>query len=204
METEPAISTRDRILNAANKLFYNEGIRAVSVDAVAEKAGITKKTLYYHFKSKDDLVTAYLTSRDHPNMVAFSKWFDEAEGTVADKTAGIFLRVAESARHPKWKGCGFIRTAAELANMPGHPAVAAGASHKKKFEAWLAGRYQDAGFHGPESLARSIVLLMEGAFSTMLIHRDPSYAEAAAETASMIIGMQGADSKTFRNGSEDR
>jgi AcrR family transcriptional regulator len=183
--------TRDRILDAANKLFYGEGIRAVSVDAVAEKAGITKKTLYYHFKSKDDLVTEYLISRDQPNLEAFATWFDEAEGSTADKTVAIFLRVAENARHPKWKGCGFIRTAAELANMPGHPAVVVGAKHKKKFEVWLAQRYELAGVKEPEVLARRVVLLMEGAFSTMLIHRDPAYAEDAADTARCLVELQG-------------
>ncbi|KZK82569.1 putative HTH-type transcriptional regulator TtgW [Pseudovibrio sp. Ad46] len=184
-------TTRDRILDAANKLFYGEGIRAVSVDAVAEKAGITKKTLYYHFKSKDDLVTEYLISRDQPNLEAFAAWFDEAEGSAADKTAVIFLRVASNARHPKWKGCGFIRTAAELANMPGHPAVVVGAKHKKAFEAWLAERYALAGLMEPEVLARRVVLLMEGAFSTMLIHRDPAYAEEAADTAKCLVELQG-------------
>ncbi|KZK80338.1 putative HTH-type transcriptional regulator TtgW [Pseudovibrio sp. W64] len=184
-------TTRDRILDAANKLFYGEGIRAVSVDAVAEKAGITKKTLYYHFKSKDDLVTEYLISRDQPNLEAFATWFDEAEGSAADKTAAIFLRVASNARHPKWKGCGFIRTAAELANMPGHPAVVVGAKHKKTFEAWLAERYTLAGLMEPEVLARRVVLLMEGAFSIMLIHRDPAYAEEAADTAKCLVELQG-------------
>lgn len=184
-------TTRDRILDAANKLFYGEGIRAVSVDAVAEKAGITKKTLYYHFKSKDDLVTEYLVSRDQPNLEAFATWFDEAEGSAADKTAAIFLRVASNGRHPKWKGCGFIRTAAELANMPGHPAVVVGAKHKKTFEAWLSERYTLAGLMEPEVLARRVVLLMEGAFSTMLIHRDPAYAEEAADTAKCLVELQG-------------
>ena len=190
MKKLPEKSTRDRILDAANTLFYNEGIRAVSVDAVAEKAGITKKTLYYHFKSKDELIAGYLTSRDQPNLATFSKWFDEAEGDVADKTAAIFLQVAENARHPKWRGCGFIRTAAELASMPGHPAVVVGANHKKKFEAWLAERYLNEGVQEPEVLARRVVLLMEGAFSTMLIQRDPSYAQAAADTARGIIDVQ--------------
>src|SRR5882757_3550675 len=55
-----AIPTRERIISAANALFYNDGIRGVSVDAVAAKAGVTKRTLYYHFRSKDDLVAAYL------------------------------------------------------------------------------------------------------------------------------------------------
>ena len=179
--------TRDRILDAANKLFYAEGIRAVSVDAIAAKAGITKKTLYYHFESKDDLVAAYLESRDQPNLKLFAQWYDQTDGSASDKTAAIFQKLAKNARHPKWKGCGFLRTAAELANMPGHPAVVVGAAHKKRFEAWLARCYANAGAAEPKVLARSVALLMEGAFSAMLMHRDPAYAEAAGETASAIV-----------------
>jgi AcrR family transcriptional regulator len=59
-----AIPTRERIISAAAKLFYNEGIKSVSVDAVAEKAGVTKRTLYYHFASKDDLIGAYTRLRN--------------------------------------------------------------------------------------------------------------------------------------------
>lgn len=185
--SQTAKSTKDRILDAANKLFYGEGIRAVSVDAIADAAKVTKRTLYYHFESKDQLIEEYLASRDQPNLALFAQWFDAAEGSVADKTAAIFYRVGENARHPKWKGCGFLRTAAELANMPGHPAVAVGAAHKKKFEAWLADRYSEAGLPKPNAVARSVVLLMDGAFSTILIHRDPEYAIAAGDTARAII-----------------
>ena len=119
----PALSTRDRIVSAASKLFYSEGIRAVSVDAVAEKAGITKRTLYYHFDSKDDLIAAYLEMRDQPNLALFKRWFAETDGDAADKVRGVFFNLARAARHPRWKGCGFLRTSAELANMPGHPAM---------------------------------------------------------------------------------
>src|SRR5438105_4712171 len=122
-------TTRERIIAAASRLFYGEGIKSVSVDAVAAKAGVTKRTLYYHFKSKDDLVAAYLAGRDQPNMVLFQRWFAETDGELADKTRGIFMHLAQSARHPKWKGCGFLRTSAELANMPGHPAIRIGAAH---------------------------------------------------------------------------
>ncbi len=129
--------TRDRIVATASRLFYSEGIRGVSVDAVADAAGLTKRTLYYHFKSKDDLVAAYLEARDQPNLALFKRWFTETKGSSAAKVQGIFRNLARSARHPKWKGCGFLRTSAELANMPGHPAIKIGAAHKKKFEAWL-------------------------------------------------------------------
>jgi AcrR family transcriptional regulator len=182
-----SVTTRDRILDAANRLFYGQGIRAVSVDAVAEKAGVTKRTLYYHFKSKDDLIAGYLASRDQPNLALFAKWFDEAGGSLASRIEAIFLKVAAAARHPKWKGCGFLRTAAELADKPGHPAVKIGAAHKKKFEAWLCERIAAAGLTDAPLVAREIVLLMDGAFSTMLVHRDPAYVEAAGRAAAALI-----------------
>ena len=178
---------REKIVDAANSLFYREGIRAVSVDAVAEKAGVTKKTLYYHFKSKDDLVAEYLASRDQPNLKLYEKWYETADGDMADRIEAIFQNLARSARHPKWKGCGFLRTAAELANLPGHPAMKIGAEHKKKFERWLAARLAEDGMFEPDATARQIVLLMDGAFSTMLVHRDAAYAEEAGRAARTII-----------------
>lgn len=182
-----ARKTRERILDAANRLFYSEGIRAVSVDAVADKAGVTKRTLYYHFTSKDYLVASYLESRDQPNLALFEKWFSEAPGPLANKLEALFHGLARAARHKKWKGCGFLRTAAELANMPGHPAIKIGAAHKKKFEAWLATMIAEADLDDAPALARQIVLLMDGAFSTMLVHRDPAYIEAAGQAAAVLV-----------------
>jgi AcrR family transcriptional regulator len=185
---QPTESTRDRIVNAAAKLFYRQGIRAVSVDAVAEKAGVTKRTLYYHFDSKDDLITAYLEGRDQPNLALFQKWYAAAEGGVEDKVKAIFDELAKAARHPKWKGCGFLRTSAELANMPGHPAMKVGIEHKKRVEAWLQVTFEAAGIktEAPQ-LARQIVLLLDGSFAVVLLHRDPTYMEAAGEAAGSLI-----------------
>lgn len=181
------IPTRERIISAANALFYNDGIRGVSVDAVAAKAGITKRTLYYHFTSKDELVAAYLAGRDQPNLALFRKWFAEADGGLPAKVEAIFRNLARSARHPKWKGCGFLRTSAELANMPGHPAIKIGAAHKKKFEEWLRATFEAEGIADPLRLARQILLLLDGAFAVVLLHRDPSYMETAGEAASSLI-----------------
>lgn len=179
--------TRKRIIDAATKLFYAEGIGRVSMDAVAEKAGLTKRTLYYHFKSKDDLIAAYLDARDQPNLKQMAGWFETAEGGPDRKVEAIFSNLARVARHPKWKGCGFLRTAAELAAMPGHPAIKAGARHKANFETWLAHEMASRGLSEPQALAREIVLLMDGAFSTMLIHRNPDYAEAAGRAAATLV-----------------
>ncbi len=184
----PSLPTRDRIVSAASKLFYSEGIRAVSVDAVAEKAGVTKRTLYYHFDSKDDLIAAYLEERDQPNLVLFKRWFSETEGDVADKVRGIFFNLAVAARHPRWKGCGFLRTSAELANMPGHPAMKIGAAHKRRVEDWLSSVFEAAEMRAQARiLARQTILLLDGSFAVALLHRDPSYMETAGEAVHTLI-----------------
>ena len=180
-------TTRERIVIAAGKLFYGEGIRAVSMDAVAEQAGVTKRTLYYHFTSKDDLIAAYLHGRDQPTLALFQRWFVGTEGGLADKTRGIFINLARSARHPKWKGCGFLRTTAELANLPGHPAVTVGAAHKKRIEGWLQEVFVAAGIACGLPLARQIMLLLDGSFAVALLHRDPSYMETAGEAAYSLV-----------------
>lgn len=180
-------STRDRIVLAASKLFYDDGIKGVSLDAVADKAGLTKRTLYYHFRSKDDLVAAYLEARDQPNLALFKRWFEEAEGSLPHKVQAIFTHLAQLARHPKWRGCGFLRTSAELANMPGHPAIKIGAAHKKKFEAWLRETFEVAKIKTSAELARQVVLLLDGAFAVVLLHRDASYIETAGEAAATLI-----------------
>ena len=181
------VPTRERIVSAANALFYADGIRGVSVDAVAAKAGVTKRTLYYHFKSKDDLVAAYLAGRDQPNLALFKQWFAEADGALPAKVERIFRNLARSARHPKWKGCGFLRTSAELANMPGHPAIKIGAAHKKKFEDWLRATFEAEGIAQASQLSRQILLLLDGSFAVVLLHRDPSYMETAGLAAHELI-----------------
>lgn len=179
--------TRERIVKAAAELFYGEGIRSASVDAVAAKAGITKRTLYYHFRSKDDLVAAYLEARDQPTLALYARWFAETDGPVNKKIEGMFQKFARAAQSPKWKGCGFLRTSAELANTPGHPAVKAGAAHKKKFETWLSEVLTGQNVEDAQAVARKIIVLLDGAASIMLIHRDPAYVEAAGAVAASLV-----------------
>lgn len=182
-----SVDTRDRIVKAANALFYRFGIRAVSVDAIAQKAGVTKKSLYYHFKSKDDLVAAYLVSRDQPNLIQFRRWFEEADGTASDRIGSIFRNIAMAAGSRKWKGCGFLRTASELIDTPGHPAVKAASNHKRKLEQWLTDAIREHGVEEAPRIARQVVLLLDGAFSAMLVHYDTAYIECAGEAAATLV-----------------
>lgn len=184
----PAAPTRDRIIEAAGKLFHRDGIRAVSVDAVAAKAGVTKRTVYYHFRSKDELIAAYLQTRDQPNVLIFQRWFAESAGDTADKVQAIFSHLAENARNPRWKGCGFLRTSVELMNLPGHPAIQAGRAHKKRTEDWLCEMFAaERPTAEARLLARQIVLLIDGAFSVVLLNRDASYMESAGDAAARLI-----------------
>lgn len=180
-------STREQIVAAATRLFYGEGIRAVSMDAVAEKAGVTKKTLYYHFTSKDELVAETIAARDQPTLELYMRWFAETDGPVADKVRGLFVKLGRSVDTPRWRGCGFLRTIAELANTPAHPAVKAGAAHKKRFEAWLEAELRNHGIAAAEILARQLVILLDGATTVMLIHRDLDYVDSAGRLAVSLI-----------------
>ncbi|WP_027552454.1 TetR/AcrR family transcriptional regulator [Bradyrhizobium sp. Cp5.3] len=183
--------TREQIVVAATRLFYGQGIKAVSMDAVAEKAGVTKKTLYYHFTSKDELVAATIAARDQPTLDLYRRWFAETDGSAADKVRGLFIKLGRSVDTPRWRGCGFLRTIAELANTPAHPAVKAGAAHKKRFEAWLETELRSEDIPGAAALARQIVILLDGATTVMLIHRDLDYVEAAGQMArSLVEGAQ--------------
>lgn len=180
-------TARDRILKASAYLFYLEGIRSISVDAIADRAEVTKKTLYYHFASKDDLVAAYLDQRDGPNLAAFVGWLGEANQSLPDRITAFFDRLAETASHPKWRGCGFLRTVAELANQPGHPARKIGATHKKNVELWLETVFRAAGIEAAQPLSQQIALLIDGAFAAMLTHSDPSYARTAGIAARVLV-----------------
>lgn len=186
-DTADPVPTRDRIVAAANRLFYRLGIRSVSVDAVAAEAGLTKRSLYYHFSSKDALVAAYLGHRDGPNIARYAKWYDNAEGGVADKVGAVFGGLAQAAARPDWKGCGFLRTAAELVDMPGHPALAVAAGHKKRLEHFFTERFAAAGLHHAEDLARQIAVLIDGGFATAMLHREPGYFLAAGRAAETLV-----------------
>lgn len=190
-----AQDTRTRIVEAAEALFYEHGLRSVSVDAIAERAGVTKRTLYYHFDSKDALIAAYLDMRDRSTVERYRGWLGDPALPMPERIAMMFASLADHAGKPKWRGCGFTRAAVELAGQPGHPAVQMAAKHKRRFEAWLEHEFRSDGMAEPQRLARQVALLIEGAIAQMLIHGDVSYALAAGEAAATLVsaspGIQG-------------
>ena len=185
------MSTRDEIISAADALFYASSIREVSVDRIAERAGVTKKTLYYHFKSKDDLVAAYLEARHKPTIERYQSWAG-SDGALVDRIERMFLTLARNAGNRSWKGCGFLRAAVELADTPGHPALDVAREHKAAFERWLVDDIDRAGHADPVGLARMIMVLLDGAVARMLVQRDPGYARDAAKAARLLLESQAA------------
>lgn len=186
--------TRQKLIAAADSLFYNQGIRAVGVDAIARAAGVTKRTLYYHFKTKDDLIAAYLEGRDRPTLGRYQSLVPETREPAARRVQRVFEHLGKSSQDRHWRGCSFLRAAAEFANLPGHPTRRIAARHKKSFESWLEDILRMDGIAEPAELARQIMILFDGAVAQILIHRDPFYASSAAKAAEILI----------RNGKKDK
>src|SRR5882762_8189147 len=99
-------SMQQRILETADRLFYGQGIRAVGVDTVAAEVGISKRTLYNHFPSKDDLIAAYLAGRSKP--------IPPSDKPPIDQILGSFDRLARNSGRTDFRGCPFVNAVAEL------------------------------------------------------------------------------------------
>lgn len=181
-----AARTREQIITAADDLFYADGLAAVSMDRIARKAGVTKKTLYYHFRSKDDLMGAYLEGRRATVLQRYRNWAGTT-GSAAERMARVFRNLADASADRDWRGCGFIRAACELAHLPGHPACVAARRHKEEFEAWMRSMLEEEGRADSARLARALMVLLDGAIVQTLIHRHRGCAEAAALAVSCLL-----------------
>lgn len=197
-------ATRQRILKAADDLFYEEGILKVSVDAIAERAGVTKRTLYYHYRSKDDLIAAYLEAREGSTLSRNQHWMAKTKGPMSARLKGMFGELEAWASRPRWKGCGFARAAAELAGLPGHPALAVASRHKHTFEAWFRAGLEAEGYDDAATKARQIMILLDGAITEILIHRDPSYARSAAAAIDALLAPRPPRQMAEGSGQEER
>lgn len=168
----------ERILAAADKLFYRRGIRAVGVDTVAAEAGVSKRTLYNHYPSKDALITAYLTSRfsllppsDKPAREQLLSAYDRVERMLAD---GSF------------RGCPYVNAVTELGD-PRHPAAAIAAQFKEQRRLWYRGLLERLGARDADGLATQLQILFEGALSLALVRGDPAVARSAKAAAQTLI-----------------
>lgn len=142
-------TTRQRILQAAYGLFYSDGFARVGVDAIAAAAGVTKRTLYYHFESKDELMAEVLEWQQRLALERIRDWTQQGAATPQDLVARVFRDLETWAEEPGFQGSGFTRAAMELAGLPGHPARAAASKHKAEIETWLTRAFSDFGPRRP-------------------------------------------------------
>ncbi|MEV5306353.1 TetR/AcrR family transcriptional regulator [Streptomyces diastaticus] len=182
-ETRPLTAAGRRIADAAEELFYERGITGVGVDLIAEHSGVTKRTLYNQFGSKDHLVAVYLTERDRRWRSLVQATVD-ASATPRDAVLAPFEALATwSATNTR--GCAFINALAELPD-PAHSAHHIATAQKL----WLLDLFETlaaaADCPAPTSLARQLLLLHEGALATQPLRLD-TLTEATALARSLII-----------------
>lgn len=181
-KAQPVTAAGLRIVAAAEELFYERGITAVGVDLIAEHSGVTKRTLYNQFGSKDNLVAAYLTGRDE-RWRALVRTAVDSCGTPAEAVTAPFdaLRTWSGANT---RGCAFINALAELPD-PSHPAHRIAANQKL----WLLDLFKElatgAGCSHPATLAVQLLVLHEGAVATQPLPFD-SFPESIALARALV------------------
>jgi AcrR family transcriptional regulator len=184
MQAHTKPSARDRLLAAADELFYAEGVHTVGIDRVIEHAGVAKATLYSAFGSKDELVAAYLNGR----LDARQRRIDAKLAGVEDpreRILAIYDALGDAMRENNYRGCAFARASAE-----GRPGTAATQAVKTS-RAWLRGLFRDLvvalGVAEPDRLAGQLVLLYDGVTNASLLDRDTEAAADARAAAATLL-----------------
>jgi len=154
----------EHLLEAAGELFYHQGVRAVGIEAVVERAGVNKMSLYRQFASKDDLVVAYLKRCDEHFFARFDASLAKHPGEPVKQLLQYFDDLARRASVPGYRGCPFVNVAAEFPDA-WHPARQAVADNKTKLIARLTALAEEARAADPAGLADALALLIEGAYA---------------------------------------
>lgn len=166
---------QERILATADRLFNGEGIRAVGVDRIAAEIGISKRTLYNHYASKDVLVLAYLSRRYVPAQCTGAP--------PAEQILQLFDWLERWFASTNFRGCPFVNAVAEL----GDPAARIACDFKEQRRLWLKEQLGRMSVTDPEVLATQIALLMEGAIASALVRGDPTVARSAKAAAAVLL-----------------
>ncbi|WP_033287904.1 TetR/AcrR family transcriptional regulator [Amycolatopsis jejuensis] len=176
------------VLEAASELFYEHGIHAVGVDVIAEHAGVTKKTLYDRFGSKERLVVEYLLARDARWREFLERRLEDAGPLARDRLAAAFAASAVWARKHGGKGCSMINAHAEISD-PAHPAHAVLIGQKRWMLEFFTGLAESAGVAEPGRAGERIMLVHEGALVMAGMRVAEDVFARAAETAAALLNL---------------
>jgi AcrR family transcriptional regulator len=172
------VSPAERILAAADRLFYTKGIRAVGVDAVAAAAGVSKRTLYHHYPSKDALITAYLTARF--NLLPPS------DKPAREQLLAAYDRIERMVARGSFRGCPYVNAVTELGDRR-HPATAIAVQFKEQRRLWYRALLERLGTRDADALATQLQILFEGALSLALVRGEPGIARGARAAAETLL-----------------
>lgn len=171
--------TRQRLLEAAAGLVAEESLAQLSIENIADRAGVSRRTFFAHFPSKDDLLAAVVEFNRPVYLDRYRMWADAcgADAPIEQRIASIFKGITGAAHNPNWKGCCFIRMAAELGTMKGHPVHGMVAAANLDMEHWLETELASAGYGEAAALARQLVVLINGLLMMQLVTRSTAYGE---------------------------
>jgi AcrR family transcriptional regulator len=184
--TSSSASVRDRILDTAADLFYQEGVRAVGVDLVVERSGVAETSLYRHFTTKDELVAAVLERDDADYWIAWDKTATRHRNAPKDALKAHLQWIARDIAAPKYRGCPFINVATEFP-APDHPARAVALRHKAELRRRLGTLAKQIGVARPDNLASQIALLIDGAYVCGQLAKETAQALVPAALALISV-----------------
>ncbi|WP_394567153.1 TetR/AcrR family transcriptional regulator [Bradyrhizobium sp. 31Argb] len=173
---------KDRILQTADRLFYLKGIRAIGVDTISAEIGISKRTLYNHFPSKDALIAAYLEHRFvQPKP---------SDKSPVEQILGTFDALERRFGAKDFRGCPFVNAVAELGGEDKSVKEIA-IAFKESRRLWFRDRLVELGVADPEGLATQLQLLVDGSIAQDLVRDDPAMARAAKDAARVLLENAG-------------
>ncbi len=180
------IPPRQRLLDTACRMFYDQGIGATGIDRLLAEAGVAKMSLYKTFGSKDALVLEYLRQRYGGFVPALRATLEERHAHTADRILGLFDVLDEWFRDPGFRGCPLLNAAVEI-SLPTHPARETAANLVGEFHRYLEELCQAAGSPQPSVLAEQLCLLTYGAIACSQLSRSPDSASSAKAIAKELL-----------------
>lgn len=180
--------TRERILEAATKLFLRDGYHATGIEAIITEADISRMTLYNHFKSKDELIVEVLNKRHRDWMYRFTSYVESHEKDPKKQLLSIFDALQDWFEDEDYYGCAFINAAAEFSlRGPENKTLQIAAEHKRELGDYILSIAKATDVQNPEKLTQQICLLVEGAITSALIYGKSGFAKEAKETVEQLM-----------------